>query len=157
MTVQLSPLIHIEVVVHDADEAAACLKRVFGAEKTQLEFAESLSSPDGKVIHVDLGAVIQFIEQLTKEELWAEHLRTNGPGVHNLTYVVNDVKEAAQLLGKEGAPTLLEMHFEWSQLAPDLARSDPLPVVMMSGEEMIGFRLELSENPAKGYALVTPP
>ena len=158
MTVQVSPLIHIEVVVRDAEEAAACLNRVFGAEKTQLEFAQFLTSPVAKVVHVDLGGtVIQFIEPLIDQGLWAEHLRAKGPGVHNLTFLVNDVNEAARALEKEGAPVLLEMRFDWSQLMPDRARPDPSPVLMVGSEEKLGFRLELSESPVKGEELPTPP
>jgi catechol 2,3-dioxygenase-like lactoylglutathione lyase family enzyme len=157
MAVQVSPLIHIEVVVRDAEEAAAMLKRVFGAEKTQLEFARFLCGPGAKVVHVDLGgAIIQFVEPLVAEGLWAEHLRTKGPGVHNLTFVVNDLREAVRLLEKEGAPALLEMQFEWSQMLGNLARPDVPPVTMVGGEEKLGFRLELAENPAKGEELPTP-
>lgn len=158
MAIQVSPLIHIEVVVRDAEEAAATLNRVFGAEKTQLEFAQFLTSPMAKVVHVDLGGtVIQFVEPLVDEGLWAEHLRTKGPGVHNLTFVVDDVKEAVHLLEDEGAPILLEMRFDWSQLAPDLARPNPSPVLMVGSEEKLGFRLELSENPMKGDELLGSP
>ena len=157
MAVQVSPLIHIEVVVRDAEEAAAMLKRVFGAEKTQLEFAGFLSGPGAKVVHVDLGGtVIQFIEPLVDEGLWAEHLRTKGPGVHNLTGVVDDLTKAVRLLQDEGAPVLLEMQFDWSQMLGDLARPDVPPVTMVGSEEKLGFRLELAENPAKGDELPTP-
>jgi catechol 2,3-dioxygenase-like lactoylglutathione lyase family enzyme len=157
MAVQVSPLIHVEVVVRDAEEAAAMLKRVFGAEKTQLEFARFLSGPGAKVVHVDLGGtVIQFVEPLVDEGLWAEHLRTKGPGVHNLTFVVDDLAEAVRLLQDEGAPALLEMQFDWSQVLGDLARPDAPPVTMVGSEEKLGFRLELAENPAKGDELPTP-
>ena len=92
MAVQVSPLVHIEVAVRDAEEAAAFLKRVFGAERTQVEFAEFLSSPFAKVVHVELGqVVIQFIEPLVDQGLWAEALREKGPVVHNLTFVVDDL------------------------------------------------------------------
>jgi len=109
------------------------------------------------VVHVDLGGtVIQFIEPLVDEGLWAEHLRTKGPGVHNLTFVVDDLTEAVRLLQDEGAPVLLEMQFDWSQMLGDLARPDVPPVTMVGSEEKLGFRLELAENPAKGDELPTP-
>jgi catechol 2,3-dioxygenase-like lactoylglutathione lyase family enzyme len=157
VAVQVSPLIHIEVVVRDAEEAAATLKRVFGAEKTQLEFARFISNERANVVHVDLGGtVIQFVEPLVDDGIWAEHLRTKGPGVHNLTFVVNDLKETIRLLEQEGARTLLEMEFDWSKVLGDRARPDAPPVTMIGSEEKLGFRLELAENPAKGEDLPTP-
>jgi catechol 2,3-dioxygenase-like lactoylglutathione lyase family enzyme len=63
MPVKVSPLVHIEIVVRDAEEAYQFLNRVFGAQKTQLEFASFLDNPDNHVVHVELGGVVlQFIE-----------------------------------------------------------------------------------------------
>ncbi|MFX1296787.1 MAG: VOC family protein, partial [Promethearchaeota archaeon] len=64
MVIEVSPLVHIEIVVRDAEKAFEFLNRVFGAEKTEIEFANFLSrSPVAKVVHVQLGNVIlQFIE-----------------------------------------------------------------------------------------------
>jgi catechol 2,3-dioxygenase-like lactoylglutathione lyase family enzyme len=152
MTVGVSPLVHIEIVVHDAEEAAAFLARVFGAQKTQEAFASFLSSPAAKVVHVQLGnVVLQFIEPIVQQGLWAEHLREKGPGVHNLTFLVDDLPAAVKALDKEGARVLLEMPFDWSGLfGSDMVRPDVPPVTMVGSEEAVGFRLELAESPVKG-------
>ena len=152
MTVKVSPLVHIEIVVRDAEEAAAFLARVFGAQKTQEEFATFLSGPFAKVVHVELGGVVlQFVEPLIDQGLWAEFLRQKGPGVHNLTFLVDDLGEAVGALGREGAPVLLEMPFDWAGLfGPENVRPDVPPVAMVGSEEMVGFRLELGESPIKG-------
>lgn len=154
MVIDLSPLVHIEIVVRDAEKAFEFLNRVFGAEKTEIEFANFLSrSPVAKVVHVQLGNVIlQFIEPTGEKvkTLWSEHLEEKGPGVHNLTFLVKDVKAAAKALKEEGAKTLLKMSFDWTKLLnPEDLREKIPPVHMIGGEDIVGFRFELAESPNK--------
>lgn len=156
MTVKVSPLVHIEIVVRDAEEAYRFLKKVFGAEKTQIEFANMLDGPANHVVHVELGGVIlQFIEPRVSGTLWSEHLEKKGPGVHNLTFTVDNMAEAVDALEAEGAPVLLKFPLDWSRLQELLpagvtVRPDTAPVHMIGSEEKIGFRLELGESPAAG-------
>jgi catechol 2,3-dioxygenase-like lactoylglutathione lyase family enzyme len=152
MTINVSRLFHIEIVVRDADAAADFLERVFGAKRVQEDFASFLSGSFNKVVHVELGqTVLQFIEPLVDYGLWAEHLQKKGPGVHNLTFIVDDVEAAAAALEKEGAPTLLKFNLDWSKLEPAENLKDAWPpVYMIGGEETVGFRFELGESPTKG-------
>jgi len=109
MSVKVSPLVHIEIVVRDAEEAYRFLNKVFGAEKTQLGFANLLDSPVAHVVHVELGgAVLQFIEPKAEGNLWSDFLKEKGPGVHNLTFTVENMEEAVKALEAEGAPVLLQ-------------------------------------------------
>jgi catechol 2,3-dioxygenase-like lactoylglutathione lyase family enzyme len=153
--VTVSPLVHIEIVVRDADAAADFLERVFGAKRTEPEFVKFLNETAAgllKIEHVELGnTVLQFIEPLTDGgDLWAEHLRKKGPGVHNLTFTVESLEEAAATLAREGAPTLLTFDLDWAKLlGPDVVRKDMPPVHMVGSEEIVGFRLELAEDPIK--------
>ena len=153
MPVKVSPLVHIEIVVRDAEEAYRFLNRVFGAEKTQLGFASMLDGPVNKVIHVELGgAVLQFIEPRMEGTLWSDFLKEKGPGVHNLTFLVDNMEEAVKALEAEGAPVLLTFPLNWAELAkllpPDTTLKEDIPPVHMIGsEEKVGFRLELGENP----------
>ena len=151
MVIEVSPLVHIEIVVRDAEKAYEFLNRIFGAEKTEIEFAKFLSSGGAaNVVHVRLSNVIlQFVEPLVDEGLWAEDLKKKGPGVHNLTFVVEDMKKAVMALEKEGAKVLLEMPFDWTKLYGKYARTDVAPVHMISGEDIVGFRFELAEMPLK--------
>ena len=151
MVVKLSPLVHIEIAIPDAEKAYEFLNRIFGAEKTEIEFAKFLSSGGvANVVHVRLSnLILQFVEPLVKEGLWAEHLEKKGPGVNNLTFVVEDMKEAVAALEKEGAEVLLEMPFDWTKLYGKYARTDVAPVHMISGEDTVGFRFELAEMPLK--------
>jgi catechol 2,3-dioxygenase-like lactoylglutathione lyase family enzyme len=155
MPVNVSPLVHIEIVVRDVNAAVVFLEKVFGAERTQQEqvrFLNETSLGLLKVEHVQMGnVVLQFIEPLPEGgDVWAEHLRKKGPGVHNLTFQVDNVPETAAILDKEGAPTLFTMPLNWERLyGPDKDRKDAPPVYMVGSEEIVGFRLELYENPVK--------
>jgi len=153
MPVNVSPLVHIEIVVRDAEAAADFLGRVFGAKRTEEDLVSLLNETALgllKVEHVQLGnIVLQFIEPLSEgNDVWAEHLRKKGPGVHNLTFQVDNVMDTAAVLAKEGAPTLFTFPLDWAKLfGANKVREDAAPVHMVGSEEIVGFRLELFESP----------
>jgi methylmalonyl-CoA/ethylmalonyl-CoA epimerase len=155
MPIEVSPLIHIEIVVRDINAAVNFLEKAFGAKRTEPELVNFLNKgAEGllKVEHVEMGnTVLQFIEPLEDgQDVWAEHLRNKGPGVHNLTFQVGDLKQAAATLAEAGAPTLFTMDLDWKKLwGPELVREKIPPVHMIGSEEIVGFRLELAENPMK--------
>jgi len=151
MPVDVSPLIHIEMTVRDAEAAYQFLHDVFGAEKVEEEFASFLDGPGARVIHVGLGdVVLQFIEPRVEEGSWYEQLKRSGPGVHNLTFVVDDIREAVKRLEAEGAPVLFSFPLDWAQLVgPDNVKPDAQPVHMVGSMEQVGFHLELAESPLK--------
>ncbi len=156
MPVNVSPLVHIEIVVRDVNAAVAFLERVFGAERTEQDIVSFLNETAAgffKVEHVQLGnVVLQFVEPSPEGgDVWAEHLRKKGPGVHNLTFQVDNVLETSEILAKEGALTLFTLPLNWEKLVgPDNVRENVPPVYMVGSEEIVGFRLELYENPLKG-------
>jgi len=151
MAVKISPLVHIEIVVRDAEEAYRFLKRVFGAEKTQLKFAGMLDGPGAHVVHVELGrTILQFIEPRQEGTLWWDFLKEKGPGVHNLTFTVENMEETVKALEKEGAEVLLKFPLDWSYMAEILPpginiEENPQPVHMIEAMEKVGFRIELGE------------
>jgi catechol 2,3-dioxygenase-like lactoylglutathione lyase family enzyme len=151
MPVDVSPLIHIEMAVPDAEAAYRFLHDVFGAEKVEEEFASFLDGPYARVIHVGLGdVVLQFIEPRVEEGSWYEQLKRSGPGVHNLTFVVDDIREAVRTLEAEGAPVLFSFPLDWARLlGPDNVKPDAQPVHMVGSMEKLGFHLELAESPLK--------
>jgi catechol 2,3-dioxygenase-like lactoylglutathione lyase family enzyme len=153
MPVNVSPLVHIEIVVRDADAAANFLEKVFGANRIEEDLVRLLNETSLgllKIEHVQLGnVVLQFIEPLSDGgDVWAEHLRKKGPGVHNITFQVDDVVETAEVLAREGAPTLFTFPLDWEKLfGADKVRQNVAPVHMVGSEEIVGFRLELFESP----------
>lgn len=92
MAVNVSPLVHIEIVVRDADGAYQFLQRVFNAKKVQEKITNFISSSfDVKVIHVALGGVVlQFIQPVSEFGSWSKQLKEKGPGVHNFTFLVDN-------------------------------------------------------------------
>lgn len=167
MSVELSPLVHIEIVVPDAEDAYRFLHEAFGARKVQQELAAFLTAetasaeselPALRVIHVGLGdVVLQFVEPLAEEGPWYEQLRETGAGVHNLTFLVDDIEETVQELGRKGVSPLLSFPLDWGRLAgPENVRRNARPVYMMDTREKIGFHLELTETPWKEPHAVQP-
>lgn len=151
MTVQISPLVHIEIVVHDAERAYQFLHDAMGAEKVQEEFAAFLDGEMARVIHVGLGdVVLQFIQPLNQEGSWYEQLRDKGPGVHNLTFTAEDMNQVLDALRKEGVEPLFSFPLDWASLVgPENVKPDPHPVYMINTMEKIGFHLEMTESPFK--------
>lgn len=150
MPLKLSPLIHIEIVVRDAEETFRFLHNVFGAEKIELEFAGLLDSPFMKIVHVGLGEVVlQLCQPIFEEGSHHEQLTNKGASIHNLTYFVENIEDTARVLESEGIPTIFSFPLdmiEWDKLlGPENTRSD-LPLCYIMGTmEKIGFHLELAE------------
>ena len=154
MVIEVSPLVHIEVVVPDAEKAYQFLHNIFGAKKVEEDLAENLSSIGViKAVHVQLGnLIIQFIEPTGDdiETTWSKFLKQKGPGLHNITFRVKDVKEAAKAFKQEGVKTELKFRVDWSKLInPKDLREKPPKVYMIGGDDIVGFKFELSENPWK--------
>jgi len=149
--VQLSPLVHMEMAVRDAEAAFHFLKDTLGAQKVQEEFAGFLeANGQARVIHVGLGdVVLQFVQPLEEMGSWSEMLK-KGPGVHNLTFVVDNIKEMISAMEKEGVGPLFSFPLDWGKLiGPENVNPDVQPVYMMDTMSKIGFHLELSELPWK--------
>ena len=152
MVIEISPLMHIEIVVRDADKAYEFLHRVFGAKKVEENTADYLSRfPATKVVHVQLSnVVLQFIEPLTDGTIWADHLREKGPGVHNLNFNVRNVKEVGKVFKQEGLKTIFKLRLDWNELVnPEDLRPDVPPVYMLEANNIVGFRFEFQEIPYK--------
>ena len=151
MTIKLSPLVHIECVVPNAEKAYQFLNDAFGAEKVQEEFAGFLDGENARVIHVGLGdIVLQFIQPITEEGSWYEQLRDKGPGVHNLTFILDDMKDAVKTMETAGIVPKFFFPLDWaSWLGADMVKEDPQPVYMMDCMKSLGFHLELAESPMR--------
>jgi len=156
--VQLSPLVHMEMAVKDAEAAFRFLQESLGARKVEEEFAGFLEA-DGRsrVIHVGLGdVVLQFIQPLGEMGSWSEILK-KGPGVHNLTFIVDNMEEVLGAMEKHGVKPLFSFPLDWGKLiGPENVKPNVPPVYMMDTMARIGFNLELSEFPFK-EPFPTPP
>lgn len=150
MAVKLSPLVHIEIVVQDADAAFDLLHRAFGANRVEQEFSDYLESLGTlkRILHVELsGTILQLIEP-GDYGTWAEQLINSGPGVHNITYQVDHISDAIKALSAEGCNLQSELSIDLKLL---LGTDTPAPTepnaCMIDTKEKLGFRLELFHRP----------
>lgn len=150
MTIKLSPLVHIEIVVHDADTAYNMLHRVFGATKVEEKFSDYLENLGGleRIIHVELGGTILQLIEPGDYGTWAEQLKNHGPGVHNITYQVDNIEPAIAALEKEGCPLLSKLPIDLKlMLGDDTPKPNEPNACMINTKDMLGFRLELFHKP----------
>ena len=151
MTINLSPLFHIEIVVHDAEASYQFLHKVFGAQKVEEHIPAYLEEilPGTKCIHASIGGVVLQIVQPTEQlPSWYKQLKEKGPGVHNLTFLVDDLDAAVEFLKSEGAPVTFSIELEKSRIFGSDAKGS-LQVPMIDTMDKIGFRIELAETPVK--------
>lgn len=150
MTINLSPLVHIEIVVHDAEAVYLFLNRVFGAQKVEEEFAASLEKLGGlkKIIHVDLGGTVLQLIEPGDFGTWGRQLREQGPGVHNITFRVDHISEVLKACRKEGVEILAKLPVDLKPLyGPDTPAPEESNACIIDTMEKIGFRLELFHKP----------
>ncbi|KKK40393.1 hypothetical protein LCGC14_0901700 [marine sediment metagenome] len=157
MTVKLSPLVNIGVVVPNAEGAYQLLHNLFGARKVQEELTNFLNGDLATVIHVGLGdVVLQFIEPIAEEGVFYNHLLNKGPGVHNLTFIVEDIKDVIKEMEKQdGIDVLFTFDLEWEKfIASDYTNPNGKTIYMMDTMEKIGFHLGLSEKPGRSELIL---
>lgn len=152
MTIKLSPIVHIEVVVHDVEETYQFLHKVFGAEQVEKDFSTYLEKVSGmKIIHASLGGtVFQIIDPGKTEKSHAKHLKKLGPSLHNITFRVDNIHDAIKACKDEGHQIDWVAPFDVSYiLGPDTPKptSDKPNACMVDTMEKIGFRLELFNKP----------
>lgn len=147
MVVNLSPLTHIEISVNDAEAAFQVLNKTLGAIKVQEELAALLGGEGAIDIHVGLGDVVfQFVQPKIFVGSWSDQLKNNGPGVHNITFGVDDMQKTREIFKNKGISELIVMDFEWDKIIPaEVLKPNPQPVVIMNTMDILGFHLELYE------------
>lgn len=140
------------VIVPNAEEAYQLLHNLFDALKIQGDLANLQNGDFVKVIHVGVGdIVLQFIEPLAKEGIWYNHLQTKGPGIHHLSFNVENIKETIEIIEKEGEIVPLStIDLDWEKIyPPDDINPNAKILYIFDTMEKIGFHLALSERPTK--------
>jgi catechol 2,3-dioxygenase-like lactoylglutathione lyase family enzyme len=153
MAITLSPLVHIEIVVHNADAASDLLHRVFGATRTEESFSNYLEKMGGlkRIVHVELGGTILQLIEPGDYGSWGEQLKTSGPGIHNITYQVDNIQEAIAALAAEGCPLQSQLPIDLKLLLGDNTPTPSEPnACMIDTKNILGFRLELFHKPKSG-------
>ena len=152
MTIQLSNLVNMGSIVPDAEIAYQLLHNLFDAIKIQEKIANLSGGDAAKIIHVGVGdIVIQFIEPLSKEGIWFNHMEAKGPGIHHLTFYVDSIEETLEIMEKEGGITPLStINIDLGKIFPsDQVNEKAKTIYIMNTMENIGFHLAFLENPTK--------
>jgi catechol 2,3-dioxygenase-like lactoylglutathione lyase family enzyme len=144
-------MLHIELVVPNIEKTCQFLNDVFGSEKVEVEFADFLDGEFSKVVHINLSnVVLQYIQPLQKVASWYEQLQKSGPGVHNITFLVSDIKKTVDSFKNNGISHQISFPLEWENL---VGKEDFNPnsrtVHIFNTMDKLGFHLELFERPSK--------
>ena len=150
--------IHIEIVHPDPDAAARFIEDVFGGVHVEPQMAAHLESvmPGMRCVHVRLGdCVLQFVKPNPAMESWQRQLETQGAGVHNITFAIDDVEPVVARLRERGAETLLAV--DDVDLRPaGLSYEGALPVHVIDARAQAGLRFELFSSKAGWIPGATP-
>jgi hypothetical protein len=150
--------IHIEIVHPDPDAASRFIQEVFGGVPVEPRMAAHLESvmPGMRCVHVLLGnCVLQFVKPNPAMESWQRQLDTQGPGVHNVTFAVDDFDAVVKALSARGAETLLAV--DDVDLRPaGLSYDGALPVHIIDARAQSGLRFELFSSKAGWIPGETP-
>lgn len=114
---ELSFLSHIGFVSKDADRAAEFLSS-FGIGPWQsFEFAptkEQLTMTECKPFHLHIqwarlwgNVVLEVLEPVDSESLWAKYLETHGEGLQHIAFRVSNVGEIVSKLKAQGSKVLI--------------------------------------------------
>lgn len=151
MVIELYPLTHVAISVNDSEAAYKLLNKTLEAEKIQEELAKYLGGEGSIVIHVGLGdTVFQFTQFKIYNGSWSDQMKNYGPGVHNITFEVDDLEQTDEEFKKIGIKRLITIPFDFTQgLPPEIVKPKQQPVIIYDTMEQIGFHLELYESPVK--------
>jgi 4-hydroxyphenylpyruvate dioxygenase-like putative hemolysin len=139
--------VHIEIVHPDPGAAAEFLHSVLGAERVERGVSGYLERfvPGAEVIHMKLAnVVLQLIKPSAAMTSWSEHLREHGPSVHNVTVMVDGLKDVRRAMLNHGATHVLKAQTELSQAGLDV--DDPQDLYIVDAREQTGLRFELVET-----------
>ena len=90
---------HVGIVVRDAGGAAEMYQRALGLEPLAQEDYRGTA----RVVFLRAGdAILELIQPLTEETIWAAALRERGEGVHHFALQVADLHSAIEALTAKG-------------------------------------------------------
>jgi methylmalonyl-CoA epimerase len=94
---------HVGIVVRDAEAAAETYQRALGLDPVALEEFRGAA----RVVFLRAGeTLLEFIQPLRADTVWASALRDRGEGTHHFALEVADLREAVRALGAAGVDML---------------------------------------------------
>ena len=150
-------LLHLEIVHCEPDAVFEFLRDCLGAELVEKEISEYLvslfggSDDHGKGrmgIHVKVGNIVfQIVRPPRTLPTWHAELAERGPGVHNVTFIVNDLEGVKQRMLGQGATEILDMPVQLQEIG---LGTEPTRLLVMDAREQTGLRFEMVE-PIDGW------
>lgn len=119
----LSPYFYqVAYVIPNMAKAQEWFKQVFGVKHFGTLEAEMGGTPQapffyrGKPAHASItlalgdmnGTEIELIEPRSSDSLWAEHLKTAGPGLHHICFMVPEFAPAMKLFAANGFEPVIQ-------------------------------------------------
>lgn len=97
---------HLGIAVQNLDEAATLYEKVYGFSRSAVEVVEEQKV---KTVFFQVGdSKIELLEPTAPESPIAKFLEKNGPGIHHVAYLVEDIRAALAQAKAAGARLLNE-------------------------------------------------
>ena len=97
---------HLGIAVQNLDEAATLYEKVYGFHRSEVEVVEEQKV---KTVFFEVGdSKIELLEPTAPESPIAKFLEKNGPGIHHVAYLVEDIRAALAQAKAAGARLLNE-------------------------------------------------
>jgi len=138
--------LHVEVVHPDPDAAARFLCDTLGGRIVERELTASLKTlAEGLgCVHVLVsGVVFQLVRPVEGLEPWYSVLKEHGPCVHNVTFNVDGLEHAREVLEAAGATKVADLEVPLGALSDD----DLTRVYLMDARQQAGIRIEMGDVP----------
>jgi catechol 2,3-dioxygenase-like lactoylglutathione lyase family enzyme len=138
--------LHVEVVHPDPDAAAKFLCDTLGGRIVERELCENLKSLAEGVgcVHVLVaGVVFQLVRPIEGLEPWYSVLKEQGPCVHNVTFNVDGLEHAREVLEAAGATKAAELDVPLGAMS----KSELNRVYVMDARQQAGIRIEMADVP----------
>lgn len=152
LPVKLSALHQIEYAIPDLDYQQAFFGGILKEQEVEQAFSQVLSNPALDIRHMGLGKTVQqFCQPLMEGLPHYDALKTFGPCVHNLCYLVDSIDNMiANLQSADFAP-LIEFPLTeiWQSVIDDGNLQGNHQSVIYNTRALLGFQLELAETPWK--------
>jgi methylmalonyl-CoA/ethylmalonyl-CoA epimerase len=104
----LRRLDHLAIVVPNTEEALKIWRDRIGLK---VIYSETVNDGAVRLTHLDLGNThLQLVEPIAADHPLKSWLKKNGPGLHHLCFLVEDVEEAHAELPKMGLPIAAKIH-----------------------------------------------
>jgi predicted enzyme related to lactoylglutathione lyase len=139
--------VHIEIVHSDPEAAAQYMIDVFGGKRVERGVAGNIEEYVGgiELAHVLVGGtVFQFVKPNENLASWKRQLDTSGPGVHNISFAIEDLESVRKAIEDKGGEVLMHGDLNMKNLlhydGPDTFRA-----YVIDAREQIGTRWEIWE------------